>query len=241
MIHDLSRLGSLPSLGPLEVGRPSLGLRLASYAFMGCGWLLVVPLALLAMLWALVLSLIDLLTPGPDASDDMDSEDLDNDDPDDELAVDASYDDASGWLQITMSRQAFAAFLDSLEQIYPARAQAGGAPTLVDARGTVDTKSPGYHAHSDMFFPALPIEITVGTGEGCFHVIGGMEVYASTQTWRRAIRRWRELTKADERRLIVLDRDQTDWCNPECTGRISVAYIPDFVPDSEKLPREPPV
>lgn len=145
------------------------------------------------------------------------------------MEIEAMYHAEVAWLELKMNHGAFARFVQAIANIYPTRSSMSNAPQMVALNGRTNVDQEGYHLHSELFFPELPFEITIGTGKGSFMIEAGDWIIASPQTWRKAIKLWREILQERDSRIIVLDRFQDGWCEPDCKGRFSIEYEQHFV------------
>ncbi len=90
-------------------------------------------------------------------------------------------------------------------------------------------ESPGWHAHSDMFFSLLPIELTFGDGPDALELHGATHLFASLPCWNRLLDAWSRWLDEGPC-LLVLDRDQQGWCSDQSQGRLLIELREDADP-----------
>ena len=91
----------------------------------------------------------------------------------------------------------------------------------------VEQTDPHWHAHSDFFCFDLPIELTIGLSPGRLELYGATNLCASQVEWERVTDHWLEVAEAGESCLLVLDREQSEWCSPDSQGRLILELRPD--------------
>lgn len=85
----------------------------------------------------------------------------------------------------------------------------------------------GYHIHSRIG----DWELLLGIDEGLFYLNGGDTLWASKDTWSRAIVLLEEVLEKREEKIILLDKYQTEWCKGDSIGRFQIHYKPEVVLD----------
>lgn len=145
----------------------------------------------------------------------------------DRIHIDYDYQPESGSLSFQMNYHALKSFAHAIKVLF---SDTEGSPRLYSMTGRlIDMKQEGYHTHSDFFYPYLPFEIEVGTASGRLEVIHAAYLYASPEIWRKISDVWMNVADGKIPKLIVLDRYQTEWCDPASKGRFIIEYLPDFI------------
>lgn len=151
----------------------------------------------------------------------------------DRIALTYSFDASTATLTLTMNYDALTCFALALRKVFVEPVDTAIVGTELPSGKNIGPGDPGFHTHSSMFFPQLEHEMTVGSRDsGLLLVQGGDALFAPGEMWRRICDTWLQVADEMQPRLIVLDRDQRDWCDGQSSGRLMIEYQPRF-----ELPR----
>lgn len=238
MIYPIRAKSALPELEDYKAPRVELRSQITGCISQLPFALIVVPFVLLVILLVFILfvlanlifNIVDFLLGNKDEDEkDEEVEEDDQADMSEESLIESTYDESKGWLQLRFNHIGLKEFVEALAGVYMERK----APMMIDSTGIARVKSENFHAHSEDFFPAIDQDMIVSTGDGLFHLDSGLHICASPEIWQKAIIEWRRVLLRKAPALIVLDKYQTEWCLPECQGRLSMEYLPN---ECQQLP-----
>ncbi len=145
----------------------------------------------------------------------------------DRIHIDCEYEQDAGSISFKMNYHALKSFANAIKTVFSDSPEKDRR--LRELIKFIDpVEKNGFHINSDFFYPYLPRQIEVGTAEGPVRVDDAERLYASPELWNRICDVWMEVADSKIPKLIVLDKYQTDWCDPESNGRFIIEYIPDF-------------
>ena len=223
MIYSLEERAQLNPLGRLTERSQGLSDRLKVRGIIGCFYLVAAPIFL--VVWVVGL----LFGSKEDEDSDVQEPEVEGWSVFSEEGLQiACKRDECGEFTLRMNTPAFRAFVASLTAIYPIDEGDFEGPCMGTLKGQVAVEKTGYHAHSEFFFPQLPVELTVGTAPGQVEVHGGETLYASKESWNEVLSAWSALAEKGHEALIVLDRWQEAWCTPASEGRFVLELRPFF-------------
>ncbi|MBN2360590.1 MAG: hypothetical protein JXR83_14130 [Deltaproteobacteria bacterium] len=152
----------------------------------------------------------------------------------DRIALSHSYDALTSTLTLIMNYDALTGFALALRRVFVDPDGAAIVGTELPSGRNIGPNDPGFYTHSSLFFPQLPYELTVGSrSSGLLRLQGGDALFAPTALWGRICSTWLEVADEMQPRLIVLDRDQRDWCDVQSSGRFMIEYQPHFAPPAD--------
>lgn len=145
----------------------------------------------------------------------------------DRIRIDCEYERDAGSISFKMNYHALKSFANAIKTVFTESNE--DERKLHRLISYIDpAEKDGFHVNSTFFYPYLPHQIEVGTGEGPVRVDQAERLYASPELWSRICDVWMEVADSKMPKLIVLDKYQADWCDPESSGRFIIEYIPDF-------------
>lgn len=235
MLYPIEQKSSLPPLPAANRPRPrwlaSLG---DSRSVLRLLWaLLLLPYLLLRVLllvgWSLLRNLGRLDAIAADERQEQRRDEWQHGFHYDRVALEHHFDPATTTLTLTMNYDALTSFALALRKVFVEPTGATSVGTELPSGKNIGPGDPGFHTHTSMFYPALEHEITVGSRDGGLLLVqGGDALFAPSGMWRRVCDTWIQVADEMQPRLIVLDRDQSDWCDGQSSGRFMIEYQPRF-------------
>ncbi|MBN2804411.1 MAG: hypothetical protein JXR91_15050 [Deltaproteobacteria bacterium] len=96
--------------------------------------------------------------------------------------------------------------------------------TLILDFKSVKPHQEGYHIHVSL---SEEVELTLGTvTEGLLQLHSPVHIYGTPQMWMKIAKAWYDLADEREQKVILLDKDQADWCDERNVSRLVIEYIP---------------